>query len=128
MESKSTHVPIVLKTSLEFSGVGILDKFFIFINLRMIQLSQGPCPLWLKTGASRGVLALAECFPASYNHCKKNQQRRNQYKNLGPVFQPGPAFRPGGTISGILYAKDYPTLDSSPFCTLSVPRRSVRSL
>ena len=35
--------------------------------------------------------------------------------------------RPGGTIPGILYAKDYPAFDSSPFCTLSVPRRSARS-
>jgi prevent-host-death family protein len=34
---------------------------------------------------------------------------------------------PGGTIPGILYAKHYPTLDSSPFCTLSVPRRSARN-
>ena len=28
----------------------------------------------------------------------------------------GNATRPGGTIPGILYAKDYPTLDSGPFC------------
>jgi hypothetical protein len=35
--------------------------------------------------------------------------------------------RPGGTIPGILYAKNYPAFDSSSSCTLRVPRRSDRS-
>ena len=34
---------------------------------------------------------------------------------------------PGGTIPGILYAKDYPAFDSSSSCTLRVLRRSDRS-